>query len=345
MKKIIGITIILVLLLGFVFGWNFFGPVTKAPAKEFVYIPTGSTYADVVKNLVSNGVISGDFFFNIVAKQAKYPQNVKPGKYEIPEGSSIVALVRTLKRGTQVPVKLVINKFRTKADFAKKIASNFESDSATVSKFLYDADTLKKYGLDTNTVLTAVIPNTYLLKWNQSFGSVFKRLYDEKEKFWTAERRQKAAAHNLTLEQVYIMASIVQEETNKQKDKELIASTYMNRLNKGMKLEADPTVKFAMGDFGLKRILLKHLQYPSAYNTYQHTGLPPGPICTPAISTIDAVLAAPQTNYLFFVAKPDFNGYSNFASTYSEHLVYAKAYQKALDSLILKKAQQQNSNP
>ncbi|WP_462219274.1 endolytic transglycosylase MltG, partial [Ferruginibacter sp.] len=143
---------------------------------------------------------------------------------------------------------------------------------------------------------------------------------------------------NMTPKQVYTMASIVEEETNKEEDKGKIASVYINRIETGMKLEADPTVKFAMKDFGLKRILHKHLEYPSPYNTYRQTGLPPGPICTPSSKTIDAVLNAPQTNYIFFVAKPDFNGYSNFATTYSEHLVFAKAYQNALDSLIKAKA-------
>jgi UPF0755 protein len=143
---------------------------------------------------------------------------------------------------------------------------------------------------------------------------------------------------NLTPVQVYSMASIVEEETNKEEDKGLIASVYMNRMNSGMKLQADPTVKFAMKDFGLKRILLKHLTYDSPFNTYQNAGLPPGPICTPSVKTIDAVLNAPQTTYIYFVAKPDFNGYSNFASTYAEHMVFAKAYQNALDSLIKVKA-------
>ena len=139
------------------------------------------------------------------------------------------------------------------------------------------------------------------------------------------------------------MASIVEEETNKEEDKGKIASVYMNRMNTGMRLQADPTVKFAMKDFELKRILLKHLTYDSPFNTYVNAGLPPGPICTPSIKTIDAVLNAPQTNYIYFVAKPDFNGYSNFASTYAEHMVFAKAYQMALDSLLKVKAAKNNN--
>ena len=195
-----------------------------------------------------------------------------------------------------------------------------------------------KYGLDTNTVMTAIIPNTYNFLWNTSGRGIFKKLYDEQEIFWSEERRKKAAGLNLTPAQAYILASIVEEETNKEPDKGKIASVYLNRLETGMRLAADPTVKFAMRDFGLKRIYFKHLEFRSPYNTYQNSGLPPGPICTPSSKTIDAVLNAPSTSYLFFVAKPDLNGYSNFASNYTEHKKYAKEYQQALDSLMIKKA-------
>jgi UPF0755 protein len=187
--------------------------------------------------------------------------------------------------------------------------------------------------------MTLIIPNTYLFWWNSSVKNIFDRFATQKKNFWEGKRTAKAAALNLSPEQVYTMASIVEEETNQPEDKGKIASTYINRLSRGMKLEADPTVKFAMRDFGLKRILYGHLAYPSPYNTYQQTGLPPGPICTPSINTIDAVLDAPKTNYLFFVAKPDLRGYSNFAETYPQHLAFAKAYQQALDSLMKVKSE------
>ena len=246
----------------------------------------------------------------------------------------------TITAGRQSPVRLVINKLRTKEDLAKKIGQQFEADSLETIQFLSSNDSLRGYGVDSHSVMTLVIPNTYLLNWNSSFKKIFIRLKDEQEKFWNKERTQKAADINLTPQQVYTMASIVEEETNKLKDKGLIASVYMNRISKGMKLEADPTVKYAMRDFGLKRILYGHLAYPSPYNTYQNKGLPPGPICTPSAETIDAVLDAPTTDYIFFVAKPDFNGYSNFAATYAEHLKFAKEYQLALDELIRKKQAQ-----
>jgi UPF0755 protein len=341
MKKIILLLLILGSLIGIYAGWQILGPTVKAPADKYFYIPTGAVYHDVLNTLRSERVISNKFFFDKLARQAKYHQNVRAGRYEIKNGSSVYNLVRMLRSGRQSPVRLVINKLRTKEDLAKKIGQQFESDSLTVINFLSSNDSLKNYGLDSLTALTAVIPNTYLIYWNTPFRKVFSKLKDEQEKFWTPQRRKKAAARNLTPAEVYAMASIVEEETNKLKDKGLIASVYMNRINKGMRLEADPTVKYAMRDFGLKRILYGHLNYPSPYNTYQNKGLPPGPICTPSAETIDAVLDAPETDYIFFVAKPDFNGYSNFAATYEEHLKYAKEYQLALDELVRKKQAQQ----
>ena len=337
MKRTV-LIVFLILLLGALYSaWKVFGPTVSAPENKYFYIRTGSNYADVKRSLTDQKILSGTFFFDLVAKRVKYNQNIKAGRYEIRNGSSIVNLIRMLKAGRQSPVRLVINKIRTKEDFAGKVAQQFETDSTTVINFITNNDSLVKYKLDTNTVMTAIIPNSYLFWWNVSFTNMFKRLEDQKEKFWDGKRAQKAAALGLSPAQVYTMASIVEEETVKQEDKGLIASVYINRMKKGMKLEADPTVKYAMRNFGLKRILHGHLEYPSLYNTYQHTGLPPGPICTPSINTIDAVLDAPQTNYIFFVAKPDFNGYSNFAATYQEHLVFAKAYQRALDSLIISK--------
>ena len=332
-KIILGTLFVLIATAGFL-GWQVFGPTVTAPAGKYLFIKTGSGYADVRESLIENKIISNSFFFDIIAKQVKYPQSIKAGRYEIKNGMSLFSLLRMLRSGRQSPVRLVITKLRTNEDLAQKIAENFECDSAAFLKFLLDKETLKKYQLDSNTVMTAIFPNTYNILWNTSADKIFKKLFSEKERFWHAERLAKAKALNLTADQVYTMASIVEEETNAAEDKGKIASVYLNRMEKGMRLQADPTIKFAMKDFGLKRIMEKHLFYPSAFNTYQNTGLPPGPICTPSIKTIDAVLDAPQTTYIYFVAKPDFSGYSNFAASYAEHLIYAKAYQQALDSLV-----------
>jgi UPF0755 protein len=339
MKKKLTLWILLILIItGAYAAWQVFGPTVSAPESKYFYIKTGSVYSDVRQSLIDQKIISNTFFFDLVSKQLKYPQRVKAGRYQVKKGSSILSLLRMLRSGNQSPVNLVINKLRLKEDLAQKIAANFECDSASVMQVLSDTETLRKYDVDNNTILTIVIPNSYSIFWNTPAGKIIDKLHTEKEKFWNEERLAKAKALNLTPVQVYSMASIVEEETNKEDDKGKIASVYMNRMATGMKLQADPTVKFALKNFALKRILYMHLAYQSPFNTYQNTGLPPGPICTPSVKTIDAVLNAPQTNYIYFVAKPDFKGYSNFASTYAEHLVFAKAYQQALDSLIINKA-------
>ncbi len=314
--------------------WNIFGPVVQNPKNKYLYIQTGSSYPDVKDSLRKNKMIKSTFWFDQVAKYAGYPDKVKAGKFKVKDGMSLYNLVKMLRSGRQSPVNLVITKLRTKEDLAKKIAKDFEIDSSTVMNFLNNEDSLKQFEVDTNTVMTDVIPNTYTYTWNTSMKNIFKKLHAEKNKFWNDERKQKAERLNLTPQQVYTLASIVEEETNKNEDKGKIASVYLNRLKKGMKLAADPTVKFALRDFDLKRIYQKHLQFQSPYNTYLNTGLPPGPICTPSIKTIDAVLNSPETNYLFFVARSDFSGYSDFASDYRQHEHFAKAYQHALDSLI-----------
>jgi UPF0755 protein len=327
--------ILLIIALIFIYSvWNVFGPAIHIPDKKFLYIKTGSNYQNVKENLIKNKILKNTFWFDKIAQYADYPDKVKAGKYKVENGMSVYHLVKMLGTGKQVPVNLVITKLRTKEDLAKKIAANFETDSITITNFLNNEDSLQQFDVDTNTVMTDVIPNTYTYTWNTSIKNIFKKLYREEQKFWNEERQRKAARLGLSPKQVYTLASIVEEETNKQDDKGKIASVYVNRLKKGMKLAADPTVKFALKDFGLKRIYEKHLGFASPYNTYLNTGLPPGPICTPSIKTIDAVLNSPETDYLFFVARSDFSGYSDFASSYEQHQVYAKAYQQALDSVI-----------
>lgn len=329
---------LIILSAGGYIAWQIFGPTVSTPEGKYFYIKTGSVYADVKQNLLDEKIIHSSYFFDLLANRIKYPNLVKAGRYKIKPGMSLYNLLRMLRSGNQAPVNLVINKLRTKEDLAQKIAANFECDSAAFMQALNDPQTWQQFQVDSNTIITSVIPNTYSFYWNTSAAKILEKLHDEKIKFWTPERLAKAKELNLTPEQVYSMASIVEEETNKAEDKGKIASVYMNRIAAGMRLQADPTVKFAMKDFKLTRILYGHLTYPSPFNTYINTGLPPGPICTPSIKTIDAVLDAPKTNYIYFVAKPTFDGYSNFASTYAEHQVFAKAYQQALDSLVKARA-------
>ena len=337
--------IIFIALVAIVLGWFVFGPSINAPENKYFYISTGSDYNKVKEGLNKNHILSYSFLFDELAKFSKYDKHIKPGKYKINDGMSMFNLLRMLRSGRQTPVNLTIIKLHTKEELARKLGENFEFDSTAAINFLTNKDSLSKFDLDTNTVLTTVIPNTYVLLWNTGPSKVFRKLYAQNVKFWNSERKGKATNQHLDEKEIYILASLVEEETNKNDDKGKIASVYINRLNKNMKLAADPTVKYAMKDFGLKRIYLKYLSFPSPYNTYLHTGLPPGPICTPSVKTLDAVLNAPATDYLFFVAKPDFSGYSNFAVSYNEHERNAKAYQHALDSVILAKENKRTETP
>jgi len=331
MKKLILFIFLIVVIIAAFVGWKIFGPTLRSPEGKFFYIRTGSIYDSVTANLIKNKIINSTTWFNLVAKQLKY-KTIKPGKFEIKKGMSLFNLVRMLKNDRQSQVNLVIVKFRTKEEFAGRIGKQFETDSAMMIRFLSNHDSLKHYGLDTNTWTCAIIPDTYTYFWNSTPTKIFSKLHSVSEKFWTEERRQKLKEKNLTPIQAYTLASIIEEETNLKTDKGNIASVYVNRIAKGMPLQADPTVKFAMKDFGLKRIYEKYLSFPSPFNTYINKGLPPGPICIPSVETLKEVIDAPKTDYIYFVANSDLNGGSVFTSTFEDHMKYAKMYQQALNA-------------
>ncbi|MFT3822712.1 MAG: endolytic transglycosylase MltG [Chitinophagaceae bacterium] len=331
-KLLLGFLVIIILAAAFI-GWRFFTSNTNFEQKaKYLYIRTGhATYAEVLQTIRDSAFLKNPGSFDVLAGRLDLASKLSPGKYEIKKGTSLFDLVRMLRNGRQVPVNLVITKLRTEEDLASLIGRKFECDSLSVADFLHNNDSLKEYGFDSNSVMTGIYPNTYTYFWNSTPGQVFKKLFAEYHKVWTPERKQQAQQHNLTPAQVYILASIVEEETVVQEDKGNIASVYLNRFHKGMRLQADPTVKFALKNFALRRIYEKHLAVESPYNTYRNAGLPPGPICTPSIATLDAVLQSPATNYLYFVAKSDFSGRHVFSETYEEHLKNAKEFQKALD--------------
>jgi UPF0755 protein len=230
-KKTFSVILVVLLLAGGYAGWQVFGPTVSAPESKYFFIKTGTSYAGVKQSLIVQQMISNTFFFDLVSKQLRYPQMVKAGRYQVKNGSSIFRLIRMLRSGNQSPVNLVINKLRLKEDLAQKIAANFECDSATVMEVLTDPETLKKFKVNENTLMTIVIPNTYSILWNATPEKIMDKLYREKEKFWNPDRLARAKAINLTPLQVYCMASIVEEETNKEEDKGLIASVYLNRIN------------------------------------------------------------------------------------------------------------------
>ncbi len=343
MKKILLVLFLILILVGAWAGWLLFGSGTSFNKKsKSLYIHTGKNNRETIINSLEDDIIAHPTAFNLVANQLDIWQKVKPGRFEIKKGQSIYSIAKMLRNNRQTPVKLVINKLRTLEDLAHIIGKNFETDSLEVISFLKNQDSLAQFNTDTNTAMTMVIPNTYNIYWNSTTGKILDRLNSEKQGFWKKnERLQKAEKMSLTPNQVYTIASIVEEETNKNDEKGNVASVYINRYEKGMPLGADPTIKFALKDFGLKRIYFKHLAVKSPYNTYKNKGLPPGPIATPSPKTIDAVLNAPKTDYLFFVAKSDFSGYHTFSRNFAEHKKYAAEYQKALNEMILRKQQAQ----
>jgi UPF0755 protein len=328
-KLITSILIIAVLAATFA-GWQFFTANTAFPEKsKYLYIRTGhATWPEVMQTLRDSNLIESPAAFDQLSTRMGVPEKLKAGRYEIKKGMSLMDIARMLRNGSQAPVKLIITKFRTKEQLAGFLGRKMEIDSAAVVS--YYTDSLQPFGFDSNTVMAMLYPNTYTYYWSAPAQTIFDKFYTEYKKVWTDERRNQARKLGLTPVQAYTLASIVEEETAVLEEKDTIASVYLNRLNKGMKLQADPTIKFAMKDFTLKRIYLKYLTVESPYNTYMNTGLPPGPICTPSLQTLDAVLQSPQTNYLYFVAKSDFSGRHVYTETYDQHLKVAKEFQQAL---------------
>jgi UPF0755 protein len=331
-KKLVLLLVILILLITAEGAYLIFGPGTAIESSRYdLYIHTGMNYHELDSILRKDFVLTHPAVFRWLAKRVSYPSMIKAGKYEIREGMSLFNILKMLRNGRQTPVNLVITKLRTREDLSDLVGKKLECDSADFMRFMNNTDTLKAYGLDTNTIMTMVFPNTYTYYWNTTPSRIFKKMEVAAQAFWTPERLQMASDHQLNRITAYILASIVEEETTRKEDKPKIASVYLNRIASGMRLSADPTVKFALRRFDLKRVYEKYLLIESPYNTYLNAGLPPGPICTPSLESMEAVLNAPQTKYYYFVAKPDFSGYSNFAETYAEHIKNAKVYQKALD--------------
>ena len=345
MKRLITIFIILLLLLGGFLVWLVVGPSTGFKEDfKYLYISSNNPTKDTVLMLIQKDSITWhESTFEKIADRMDYWRNIKPGKYKINKGSSVLNIVRKLKNGQQEPVNLVILKFRTKEALAGAMGKKLECDSVSLLSFMNDKDSMNKYGLDSNTAMSILFPNTYTLNWNTTPRKVFNKFFEEHEKVWTAERRQKAQQKNLSPAEAYTLASIIEEETNDKTDKPQMASVYLNRIEKRIPLGADPTVKFALRNFELKRIYEKHTQHESPYNTYRITGLPPGPICTPSLETLDAVLNAPRTEYLFFVASSDFSGKHIFTTTYEDHMKYAKLYQDALNELMKQQENQKSA--
>ena len=327
------VLIVLAVVILAIVGRFFFSNTPFSDKSKFLFIHTSHvSREEVMKTIRDENLVSNPGSFEMMATQMDVWPSLRAGRYEIKKGTSLFEVARMLRNGRQSPVNLVITKLRTRENLASLIGKKFETDSSEAMAFLNNRDTLQRYDLDTNTVMTTIFPNTYTYLWTTSMSGIFKKLIAENRRVWTDERKKEADSIGLTPANAYILASIIEEETNNNNEKGLIASVYLNRMAKNMNLGADPTVKFALRNFALKRIYEKHLAVESPYNTYRVKGLPPGPICTPSIATLDQVLTAPKTDYLFFVAKKDFTEGHVFTSNYQEHLKYAREYQQALNS-------------
>jgi UPF0755 protein len=271
--------------------------------------------------------------FELVAKVLKYEESgIRSGRYMIKPNISSFGLVRMLRGGFQTPVNITFNNVRTIQQLAGKLGKNIEPDSQELLKVLMDQAYLAEMGFNEQNVLTMFIPNTYEFFWNTAPDKLFRRMKSEHDKFWKLpERQEKLKSLGLDNKEVYTLASIVEKETLVNSEKSTISSVYLNRLRSGQRLQADPTVVFATGDFTLNRVYQKHTQINSPYNTYRNSGLPPGPICMPDISTIDAVLNTRETNYMFFCATGDGSGKHAFAETYRQHIENANKYRELLN--------------
>ena len=312
-------------------------PVVKN--EQVVYIQVHPTddvqrVGDMLASVVEFETMAG---FAPLMKHYKYDQRVKAGNYAIRPGDSMRDICLRLLSGNQTPVKLVIPSVRTLDRLAGTVGKQLMADSASVMALLADKHFLDSLGYTSATAPCMFIPNTYEVYWTMTPEQFVARMLKESKRFWNDTRLAKAKAQGLTPNEVITLASIVDEETAKDDEKPMVAGLYLNRLKRGMLLQADPTVKFALGDFELRRILYAHLQADSPYNTYKYAGLPPGPIRIPSMSAIESVLSPAKHSCIYMCAKEDFSGYHNFATTFTQHNANARRYQQALNKLGIKK--------
>ncbi|MCC9168526.1 endolytic transglycosylase MltG [Pontibacter harenae] len=300
--------------------------------ETYVYIPTGADYQEALDSVEATGVIIDKLSLRFMAKLMDYDELVKPGRYKLENGWGNRQLIGVLRAGQQSPVKLTFTNVRLRSQLAEKLAIAVEPSEEEIDQLLDDQEYLQTLGFDTTTVVSMFIPNTYEVYWTTTAKDLMERMHTEYNKFWTAERKAKAEQLGLSQKEVSTLASIVQAETIKSDEKPRVAGVYLNRLEKGMLLQADPTVVFSVGDFSIRRVLNVHLQHDSPYNTYKYKGLPPGPINVPNISSIDAVLNPEQHSYIYFCAKDDFSGYHAFAVTEAEHRANARRFHQALNA-------------
>ncbi len=333
-KKIIYIFLILIALAGVigVYAYSVFNTGFNIDKTIYVYIDEKEDYNNLLQQIKDSAKVENISHFEQLASVLGYKDNLKSGRYAIKPGMNIYDAIINLRRGDQSPVKLTFNNIRTKEDFARRISEQVMFSEDDLLKELDDESKANAFGFNSENIRAMFIPNTYEFYWNTTVDNFLQRMKKEHERFWNDNRLAKAKQIGLTPVEVSTLASIVEEECMYADEYPAVAGLYINRLNRGQALQADPTIKYALGDFSLRRILNKYLEVESPYNTYKHTGLPPGPIRIPSIKGIDAVLDYKKHDYYYMCAKEDFSGYHNFAKTHAEHERNANRYWQALNA-------------
>lgn len=343
LKKILW-GILIISMIGGVFAYQKYSMIMSPNVPEnlgsnIVYISSNSSFNDVVEILDRNNQIKDTVSFRKVSEMMNYKRSVmRAGRYKITPTWSNRSLIGHLRAGKQESINLVLNHGWLLEDVAAKASQFIEADSSDLIHLFLNEVYIKKSGYTTETLMSLFIPNTYEFYWNTNEKVFFERMVKENNRFWnTNSRLSKAKKLGLTTNQVYTLASIVEKEISKNTEKKRVAGLYLNRIRIGMKLDADPTAKFATRDFKATRILYKHIRFDSPYNTYLHKGLPPGPISMASIKSIDAVLDSEKHNFYYMCVEPDNPGYHVFAETLTEHNRNAKRYHHWLDSIEKKK--------
>ncbi len=336
LRKSFFITFSVLCAIAFIVLWLGYGAIFKSNVNissesAVIYIPNKATVKEVCFLLKQNHIIDNERTFLFVAQLKKFRMPSKGGHYKIESGWSNNEIINTLRVGEEMPIQLTFNNIRTVNELSARLAAQLSLDSIDMMRCFQDQEFIHSLGFNSETIIAMFIPNTYKVFWTIDAKDLFFRMKREYTTFWNENRLAQAKAIGFTPLEVMTIASIIDEETLKTFEKPIMAGVYINRLKRGIPLQACPTLKFALHDFSIKRILNIHKKVDSPYNTYKNRGLPPGPIRVPSVNAIDAVLHYTHHSYIYFCAKEDFSGEHYFSKTLQEHNSYARRYHQVLN--------------
>ncbi|MCW3076630.1 MAG: Endolytic murein transglycosylase [Bacteroidetes bacterium] len=324
---------------GFYVYHKFFGASVKLSKNyTFIYIENGDKLEDIISSMNSEKIISDTESFKWLAQKMELDKNIHPGKYRIINGMSMRQIINLIKYGKEEKVKLTYNsQIHDLDEFVVYTADKLEMNESEIEDYLTDEKKLKDdFDLDPDNAFALITPGVYEVSWAISTEALFTLLQHRFKETWNDRRISKAKKNGFSVPEIITLASIVQSESSIRGEQEKIAGVYINRLNTGMPLQADPTLKFANKDYGAQRVWDNHKESNSPYNTYKYKGLPPGPICLVGLQAIDATLNYSKHKFLFFCAKCELNGLSDYSTTYEQHRKFAEKYQKAMDKRGIK---------